>query len=142
MLESVPKIIAIFSKKQAKKEFLRRQKLFRKEDGEKILDQKEKLFNFFQNRSSFRKQIEDFKDLFSLLQDFYEGNYNDVTLLTIASIGGSFNYMLRPIVLKVVAPNPFTEYLQDMAFSAVFLKFVKEDLEKYREWKKLEPVEV
>lgn len=135
ILESLPTFISLFSKRKAEKEFFRRQKLFRKEDGEKILDQDEKLFNIFQNSSSYNKQIEDFKDLFSLLKDFYKGNYKDVPLLTIASIGGSFNYMLQPIGIKVIAPNPFTKYLQDVAFAAVCLKFVKEDLQEYRIWR-------
>ncbi|MDT0688755.1 hypothetical protein RM549_03110 [Salegentibacter sp. F188] len=135
MLEYVPTLISKFSGKQPQKEFYKWQKMFREEDGEKILSQEEYFFRIPQ-KSSNSKKVEDLKDFFLLFKDFYKGFYKDVALLTIASIGGYFLYVLRPVVFTPIPPNVFSGYLKDAAFFEICLDIVKEDLEKYREWKK------
>ncbi len=54
--------------------------------------------------------------------------------LVIASVGGSLLYVLYPIDL---IPDfiPFVGYLDDALVFAACLKFVIQDLEKYRQWK-------
>lgn len=130
-----------FSEKDAEKEFSKRQKNFRKEDAKKIFDKEESLFEKFLKISHLKEYFEDFKDLFSLLKDFYQGNYREVPWLVIASIGGSLLYVLSPIDL---IPDfiPIIGYLDDAAVFVACLKFVKEDLEKYRGWKRSQPIEV
>lgn len=122
------------SKEKAEKEHFKRQKNFEKEDAEKIFDKEENLFNKFLNISNLKEYFEDFKDLFSLLKDFYNGNYKDVPWQVIASIGGSLLYVLSPIDL---IPDfiPFVGYLDDALVFAACLKFAQVDLEKYRQWK-------
>ena len=130
-----------FSEEDAEKEFSKRQKKFKKEDAEKIFNKEENLFEKFLNISNLKEYFEDFKDLFSLLKDFYQGYYKDVPWLTIASIGGALLYVLSPIDL---IPDfiPVIGYLDDAAVFVACLKFVKGDLEKYREWKDSKAVEV
>jgi len=122
------------SQEKAKKEHFKRQKNFKKEDAEKIFDKEESLFNKFLNISHLKEYIEDFKDLFSLLKDYYKGNYKEVPWLVIASIGGSLLYVLSPIDL---IPDfiPVVGYLDDAAVFVACLNFVKQDLEKYKQWK-------
>ena len=123
-----------FSKGDAEKEFSKRQKKFKKEDADRIFDKEESLFDKFLNISNLKEYFQDFKDLFSLFKDFYKGNYKEVPWMVIASIGGSLLYVLSPIDL---IPDfiPVVGYLDDAAVFAACLRFVKEDLEKYRTWK-------
>lgn len=123
-----------FSDEDAEKEFSKRQNKFKKEDAEKIFKKEESLFEKFLNISNLKEYFEDFKDLYSLLKDFYKGNYTEVPWLVIASIGGSLLYVLSPIDL---IPDfiPIIGYLDDAAVFVACLKFVGKDLEKYREWK-------
>lgn len=122
------------SREKAENEFSKRQKNFKKEDAEKIFDKEESLFEKFLNISHLKEYFEDFKDLFSLLKDYYNGSYKEVPWLVIASIGGSLLYVLSPINL---IPDfiPIVGYLDDAAVFFACLKFVREDLEKYRSWK-------
>ncbi len=122
------------SQEKAKKEHSKRQKNFKKEDAEKIFDKEESLFNKFLNISHLKEYLEDFKDLFSLLKDYYKGNYKDVPWLVIASIGGSLLYVLSPIDL---IPDfiPIVGYLDDAAVFVASLNFVRQDLDKYKQWK-------
>ena len=123
-----------FSEKDAEKAFSKRQKKFKPGDAERIFDKEESLFVKFLNISHLKEYFQDFKDLFALLKDFYQGNYKEVPWLVIASIGGSLLYVLSPIDL---IPDfiPVVGYLDDAAVFAACLKFVKEDLEKYKEWR-------
>ncbi len=122
------------SKEKAEKAHSKRQKNFKKEDAEKIFDKEETLFEKFLNISHLKEYFEDFKDLFSLLKDYYQGNYKEVPWLVIASIGGALLYVLSPIDL---IPDfiPVIGYLDDAAVFVACLRFVKQDLEKYKQWK-------
>ncbi|MDR9458483.1 MAG: DUF1232 domain-containing protein, partial [Salegentibacter sp.] len=54
--------------------------------------------------------------------------------LVISSVGGALLYVLSPIDL---IPDflPFVGYLDDAAVFAALLKYVRLDLQKYRDWK-------
>jgi uncharacterized membrane protein YkvA (DUF1232 family) len=133
MLEHISNLISKFSEKQAEKEFRRWQKMYSEKDGKKILNQEENFTAIFQ-KSLDLKKVEDVSDLFMLFKDYYDGNYNHVPLLTISSIGGYFLYLSRPTVLTPVAPNFYFGYFKDRSLFQICLEYVKEDLEKYREW--------
>lgn len=134
MLDYVPNLISKFSKKQAEKEFNSWQKTYSEKDREKILNHEENFSATFL-KSPDLKKVEDDTDFFSLFKDYYDGNYKNVPLLTIASIGGYLLYLSRPMVLTPVATNPFIGYFKDRAFFEICLEIVTEDLEKYRVWK-------
>jgi len=123
-----------FSEDDAEEEFYKRQKNFKKKDADKIFDKEENLFKKFLNISNLKEYYQDFKDLFSLLKDYYKGNYQEVPWLIIASIGGTLLYVLSPIDL---IPDfiPFFGYLDDAVVFGLCLKVVKVDLEKYRMWR-------
>jgi len=123
-----------FSTERAENEHKKRQRDFREEDAEKIFDKEENLFDKFINISNLKEYLEDFQDLFSLLQDFFRGNYKEVPWLVISSIGGALFYVLSPVDL---IPDfiPVVGYLDDAAVFGACLKFVRKDLEQYRRWK-------
>ncbi|MGY5846471.1 YkvA family protein [Salegentibacter sp. HM20] len=126
--------MARISKEQAKKELKKAQKKFSKENLKELFQKESKLISKFINIDTLNEYYRDFTDLFSLLKDWYRGNYKDVPWLVISSIGGALLYVLSPIDL---IPDflPVIGYLDDAAVFAALLKYVRQDLKKYREWK-------
>jgi uncharacterized membrane protein YkvA (DUF1232 family) len=126
--------MAKFSKEQAKKELKKAQKKFSKENLKELFQKESKLISKFINIDTLNEYYRDFTDLFSLLKDWYRGNYKDVPWLVISSIGGALLYVLSPIDL---IPDflPVIGYLDDAAVFAALLKYVRQDLKKYRDWK-------
>lgn len=126
--------MARISKEQAKKELKKAQKKFSKENLKELFQKESKLISKFINIDTLNEYYRDFTDLFSLLKDWYRGNYKDVPWLVISSIGGALLYVLSPIDL---IPDflPVIGYLDDAAVFAALLKYVRQDLKKYRDWK-------
>ncbi len=123
-----------FSQQKADKELKKRQKTFSRDNLKQLFKEKNSLFSKFLNIANLNEYYRDFVDLFSLLQDWYKGRYKDVPWLVISSVGGALLYVLSPIDL---IPDflPFVGYLDDAAVFAALLKYVRFDLQKYRDWK-------
>ncbi|MGY5850041.1 YkvA family protein [Salegentibacter sp. F14] len=123
-----------FSHQKADKELKKRQKTFSREKLKRLFEEKNSLFSKFLNIENLNEYYRDFVDLFTLLQDWYKGRYKDVPWLVISSVGGALLYVLSPIDL---IPDfvPFVGYLDDAAVFAALLKYVRLDLQKYRDWK-------
>ena len=129
--------MASFSKEKAKEEFNKSRKNFSKDNLENLMQKEDSLFSKFLNFDKLNEYYQDFIDLFSLLKDWYKGRYKDVPWMVISSAGGALLYVLSPIDL---IPDfiPVIGYLDDAAVFAACLKFVRKDLDKYREWKHLD----
>lgn len=126
--------MAEFSQQKADQELKKRQKSFSRDKLKQLFKEKNSLFSKFLNIENLNEYYRDFVDLFSLLQDWYKGRYKDVPWLVISSVGGALLYVLSPIDL---IPDflPFVGYLDDAAVFAALLKYVRLDLQKYRDWK-------
>jgi uncharacterized membrane protein YkvA (DUF1232 family) len=129
--------MASFSKEKAKEEFNKSRKNFSKDNLENLMQKEDSLFSKFLNFDKLNEYYQDFIDLFSLLKDWYKGRYKDVPWMVISSAGGAMLYVLSPIDL---IPDfiPVIGYLDDAAVFAACLKFIRKDLDKYREWKHLD----
>jgi len=79
--------------------------------------------------------LEDVKDFFSLLKDFFSGEYRDVPWFTIAAITAALLYVLNPLDL---IPDfiPIIGQVDDALVISICLYLVEEDLVKYREWRR------
>lgn len=126
--------MAKFSEEKAEKELKKRQKKFSVEKLKKLFQEEESLFSKFLEITNLKKYTDDFIDLFSLLRDWYQDRYKDVPWRVISSIGAGLLYVLSPIDL---IPDfiPVIGYLDDAAVIAALLKYVRIDLEEYRNWK-------
>lgn len=126
--------MASFSKEKAKEEFDKRRKNFSKENLDNLMQKEDNLFSKFLNFDKLNEYYQDFKDLFSLLKDWYHGQYKDVPWMVISAAGGALLYVLSPLDL---IPDfiPVIGYLDDAAVFAACLKYIRKDLDKYREWK-------
>ncbi|MBW1851923.1 MAG: DUF1232 domain-containing protein [Deltaproteobacteria bacterium] len=84
--------------------------------------------------SLWRRLIEDFKLLFSLIKDYWKGAYREVSIWSILAFFFAIVYILYPIdILPDVIP--VVGQIDDAAVLLSCLYFLEKDLYKYREWK-------
>jgi len=105
------------------------------DDVTKVLDKEKEIEEIFSNNGPLAKFFADLKLLFSLIKDYYNGNYRQVPFWTIAAIVTALLYVLSPID---AIPDfiPVVGYLDDAAVVAVCLKMIKQDLQIFKEWKR------
>ena len=79
--------------------------------------------------------IDDVKDFFSLLKDFFSGEYKEVPWFTVAAITAALLYVLNPVDL---IPDfiPLVGQVDDALVVSICLYLVEEDLENYRRWRR------
>jgi uncharacterized membrane protein YkvA (DUF1232 family) len=81
------------------------------------------------------EQIENFKLLWNLLKDYYNGTYRNVPWKFIAAIGFAVAYLISPID---VIPDfiPLVGYVDDAAVFGLVVKSFMSEIEEYKNWKK------
>jgi uncharacterized membrane protein YkvA (DUF1232 family) len=81
-----------------------------------------------------RRLFEDFKLLFSLIRDYWKGNYRDVSLSSILLFSLAVIYILSPVD---IIPDFYLGIgqLDDAAVLLLCLNFLEKDLYKYKAWK-------
>jgi len=76
----------------------------------------------------------DFKLLFSLMRDYWKGNYRDVSLFSIIIFAITTAYILSPFdFLSDFVPG--LGQIDDALLLLLCLYFLEKDLYKYRDWK-------
>jgi uncharacterized membrane protein YkvA (DUF1232 family) len=78
--------------------------------------------------------IGDFKLLFSLIKDYWKGDYRDVSLWSILIFFLAVFYILCPIDI-ITDVIPIAGQIDDAVVLLLCLYFLEKDLYKYREWK-------
>ena len=111
-------------------------KQYSEEDMHKVFDNEETILNKM-NDKNLKGFLDDVKLFFSMLKDFFTKKYTEVPVGTIMAIAGSLLYVLAPID---VIPDfiPVAGYLDDAGIIALCMKFVKNDLDKYKNFKGLQ----
>lgn len=79
-------------------------------------------------------QFETFKIMWSLLQDYWNGDYKNVPWKLIAAIGFAVAYLVSPID---IVPDfiPILGFVDDAAVFALTLAAFQSEIDKYKEWK-------
>jgi len=117
-----------------KKEFEERKKNTTEDDLKKALEHENEIKEKSQ-KGVLAKFWEEIQLMFSLLKDYWNGDYREVSWGTIASIIVALLYILSPIDL---IPDfiPVIGLADDAMVVALCLKLIYEDLEKYKKFKK------
>ncbi|MFD2518014.1 YkvA family protein [Salinimicrobium flavum] len=106
-------------------------------DLEKVLKKQEKIEDKFRNNNSMSGYFEKAKSMFSLIRDYWSGNYRQVPWKTVAAVAGALLYVLMPLDL---IPDfiPIAGFLDDAGVIAACLTLVNDDLVEYEKWKVLQ----
>ncbi len=83
-------------------------------------------------------QFETFKQTWSLLQDYWAGEYKNVPWKLIASIGFAAAYLVSPLD---IIPDffPALGFVDDAAVFALVLSSFQSELDDYKAWKERQP---
>ena len=115
--------------KKVHEEFVNGSQNFTQDDLEKVMEKEETA----QKKASFLgKQFENFKLLWSLLKDYWNGDYKAPWML-IASVGFAVAYLISPVD---VIPDfiPFVGYVDDASVFALVMAGFQSDIAEYKQW--------
>ena len=84
------------------------------------------------------EQIDAFKLTWSLLQDYWSGNYKNVPWKLLASTGFAVAYLVSPLD---IIPDflPVLGFVDDAAVFSLVISSFQSELNDYKEWKKKQP---
>ena len=89
-----------------------------------------------EEKGIFDKIWDELSFMFSMAKDWITGKYKDVSFTTMITILGGIIYFLSPID---IIPDfiPIIGYLDDLYILSTVIDRVKEEIEKYKLWKKI-----
>lgn len=105
-------------------------------DIQKLLEKQNKVEEKFKMNDSIKGYFQKAKSMFSLIKDYWKGNYREVPWKIIAAAAGALFYVLIPLDF---IPDfiPVAGYLDDAGVIAACLNLVNDDLIAYEKWKLL-----
>ena len=104
-------------------------------DSLKLIVSKEgRLNDQLKNGKGLQRYAKDLLLLFSLVKDYYQGNYRDIPYKTISAAVVGLLYVINPID---IIPDfiPFIGQVDDALVLGFCLKLIQNDLLKYKTWK-------
>lgn len=123
-----------FSEKKAERAYSRGQQQFSENDLTRVLNNRERIKSKFLKNEKLAAYLEEFKLFMSMLSDYYHRKYKAVPWYVISSIGATMLYVLTPIDM-ITDFIPIAGLIDDAAVFGVCLKLVRNEVEKYKEWK-------
>jgi len=126
----------LFSQKAAKNELDKESAKINKADLESLLARQQAVEQKIRNSGRLSRFGTDVKLMFSLLRDYWRGDYRAVPWKSIAAMAGALIYVLNPIDLIPDIIFGFG-FLDDAGVVALCLKLVEADLHRYAAWKEL-----
>lgn len=126
--------MALFSEKAAKAQLKREAEKVRKDDLKDLLDHQKAVEEKVKGSGHLRRFTTDVRLMFSLIRDYWRGDYRDIPWKSVAAIAGALLYVLNPIDL--IPDFIFIiGFLDDAGVVALCLKLVESDLHRYAAWK-------
>jgi uncharacterized membrane protein YkvA (DUF1232 family) len=122
-----------FSANDAEKYINKEVKKIKYEDVEKVLNKSEELSKLFQEQGPLTKHIEEFKLLFNMIKDYWQGNYKNIPFWSIAAIVVALLYVINPLDL-IPDVIPVVGYLDDAVVIAACIAMIREDINNYKNW--------
>jgi len=126
--------MALFSQKNARTQLDAEAKKVHRADLEQLLDRQRAIEDKVKGSGKLARFSADIKLMFSMLRDYWYGNYRSVPWKTIAAVAGALIYVMNPLD---VIPDLILGFgfLDDAGVVAMCLKLVEADLHRYAAWK-------
>ena len=127
--------MALFSEKKARQQLDAEASKVHRQDLETLLDRQRAIEDKVKGSGKLQRFGTDIKLMFSMIRDYWYGNYRSVPWKTIAAVAGALLYVLNPLdfipdfILAV-------GFLDDAGVVALCLKLLESDLHRYAAWKK------
>ncbi|MEX0605317.1 MAG: YkvA family protein [Marinobacter sp.] len=126
--------MATITREQAETELKARSGDIDKDGLGRVLSKQQAIEAKASQKGPLRRFIGDIRVMFSMLRDYWKGNYRAVPWKSIAAIAGALLYVLNPIDLIPDLIIGFG-FLDDAAILAACLTIVESDLHDYEVWK-------
>ncbi|KMQ73173.1 YkvA family protein [Marinobacter subterrani] len=126
--------MALFSQKNARKQLDAEASKVHRADLEALLDRQRAIEEKVKGSGKLARFSADIKLMFSMIRDYWYGNYRSVPWKTIAAIAGALVYVMNPLD---VIPDLILGFgfIDDAGVVALCLKLVESDLHRYAAWK-------
>ncbi|WP_372994975.1 YkvA family protein [Marinobacter sp.] len=126
--------MALFNQKDARKQLDNEAGKVHRADLETLLDRQRSIEEKVKGSGKLARFRTDIKLMFSLIRDYWYGNYRSVPWKTIAAVAGALLYVMNP--LDVIPDLIFgIGFVDDAGVVALCLKLVESDLHRYAAWK-------
>lgn len=126
--------MALFSQKNARKQLDAEASKVHRADLEALLDRQRAIEEKVKGSGKLARFSADIKLMFSMIRDYWYGNYRSVPWKTIAAVAGALLYVLNPLDFIPDLVLAFG-FLDDAGVVALCLKLVESDLHRYAAWK-------
>lgn len=122
------------SEDEAREELENKSQKVGDDDVQKVLARKEDIKAKFESSGYLNRFINELKLMFSMIQDYWNGDYREVPWMTIAAVVAALLYVLSPVDL---IPDfiPGIGLIDDAAVVAACLNMIQTDFEAYKAWK-------
>ncbi len=129
--------MATFSDRKANEQLRTEADRVRRDDVADLLSRQKAIEEKVRSSGKLRRFSTDIRLMFSMLRDYWQGNYREVPWKSIAAIAGAMIYVLNPLDL---IPDLLLGigFLDDAGVVAACLAFVESDLLRYAAWKEQE----
>jgi uncharacterized membrane protein YkvA (DUF1232 family) len=123
-----------FKTQVARKQLKSESEKIHRDDLESLLERQQAIEAKVKGSGKLKRFSADVKLMFSMVRDYWQGNYRDVPWKSIAAIAGALIYVLNPLD---VIPDLILGigFLDDAGVVALCLKLVESDLHRYAAWK-------
>ncbi|MDO3721580.1 YkvA family protein [Marinobacter sp. chi1] len=126
--------MALFSQKSAEKQLKEESEKVHRQDLETLLERQKAIEEKVRNSGRLERFGTDIRLMFSMIRDYWYGNYRSVPWKTIAAVAGALIYVMNP--LDVIPDLIFGfGFLDDAGVVALCLKLFESDLHEYAAWK-------
>lgn len=126
--------MGLFSQKKAETQLNAEADKVHRRDLEDLLDRQRAIEEKVKGSGKLNRFSSDVRLMFSMIRDYWYGNYRSVPWKTIAAVAGALLYVLNPLD---VIPDLILGFglLDDASVVALCLKVVESDLHRYAAWK-------
>ena len=126
--------MATFSDSKANEQLNTEAGKVRRDDVADLLSRQKVIEDKVRNSGKLNRFSTDIRLMFSMLGDYWRGNYRQVPWKSIAAIAGALIYVLNPLDM---IPDLLlgVGFLDDAGVVAACLAFVESDLLRYAAWK-------